>query len=179
MDDYIAEIRLFAGNFAPANWKFCNGDELAIANFDTLYALIGTTYGGDGVTTFKLPDLRGRVPVGTGQGLGLPAIALGQAAGTESVQMTIGQMPQHNHVATGAASIPAFSGLGTSGSPTGTVLAGLEAAYSTLAADTTLKAETEPVTLTNAGNSNPFSIVQPYLATNYIICVYGIFPSRN
>jgi microcystin-dependent protein len=179
MDDYLAEIRLFAGNFAPLNWAFCNGATLAIAEYDTLFALIGTTYGGDGVTTFKLPDLQGRVPVGTGQGLGLAPIVLGETGGAETVTMTINQMPQHTHVISGSASIPAYSGLGDSGSPTDTVLAGLDAAYSTIAADTTLKPESTSISVSTAGASNPFSIVQPYLSTNYIICVRGIFPSRN
>jgi len=179
MEGTIGEIRLFAGNFPPLNWAFCNGSSQSIANYEALYVIIGTTYGGDGQVTFNLPDLRSRVPVGTGQGPGLPNIDLGQIGGTETVTMTINQMPSHNHVASGSIAFPAYNAPGESGSPTNNILAGLTTAYSTLPADSKLKAETSAITLSNTGNNNSFSIIQPYLSTNYIICMQGIFPTRN
>ncbi|WP_203418253.1 phage tail protein [Flavobacterium sharifuzzamanii] len=179
MEGYLGEIRLYGGNFAPRGWALCNGTTLSIANYDALYALIGTIYGGDGINTFKIPDLQGRVPVGAGTGQGLPNIALGQASGTENVTMTINQMPAHNHVATGSLAIPADNAAGELASPTGNILAGLAEAYSTAAPDTDLKTENATVSFQSAGSTVPFSIIQPYLTTNYIICIEGIFPSRN
>lgn len=180
MEGTIGEVRLFAGNFAPLNWQFCDGSSISIANNDALYALIGTIYGGDGVQTFNVPDLRSRIPIGTGQGPGLPNIVLGQLAGSESVTMTTGQMPVHTHAGQPASlSIPAYTGADTSATPTGAVLAGLAGAYTALEPDTNLKADTAAITLAPTGQGNPFSIIQPYLTTNYIICVQGIFPTRN
>jgi microcystin-dependent protein len=179
MEGNIAEVRLFAGNFAPRGWHFCDGTQISIAENDALFALIGTTYGGDGVQTFNLPDLRGRIPVGTGQGGGLPNVVLGQSSGSESVTMSTSQMPGHNHLGTATIATPALAGAGTVGTPSGSILAGLAGAYSTQPGDTTLKAETSPVTLAITGQGTPFSIMQPYLSTNYIICMEGIFPSRN
>lgn len=181
MEGTIGEVRLFAGNFAPMYWQFCDGSTLSIGEYDALYALIGTTYGGDGVQTFKVPDLRSRIPIGTGQGPGLPNVVLGQASGSEQVSMSTLQMPSHTHaVATPATlSLPAYIGGTTTSSPTGAVLAGLAGAYSTSDPDTSLKAQPAAVTIGATGGGQPFSIIQPYLATNYIICVMGIFPSRN
>lgn len=180
MEGTIGEIRVFAGNFAPLNWQFCDGSSLSIAENETLYSLIGTIYGGDGSQSFNVPDLRGRIPIGTGQGPGLPNVVLGQLAGSETVSMSTGQMPSHTHI-TGAASLslPAYIGATTSSSPTGAVLAGLTGAYSAQGSDTNLKAQNAPVTLAPVGNGNAFSIMQPYLTTNYIICVLGVYPNRN
>jgi len=180
MEGTIGEVRLFAGNFAPLYWQFCDGRSISIAEYEALYALIGTTYGGDGVQTFNLPDLRSRIPIGTGQGPGLPNVILGQAAGSETVTMNTSQMPAHIHLGNPATlAIPAYTGTDVSATPTGAVLAGLTGAYSTLGSDTNLKPETAPVTLAPTGQGNAFSIMQPFLATNYIICLEGIFPSRN
>lgn len=179
MEGTIGEIRVFAGNFAPQSWAFCAGTSLAISGNEALYTLIGTTYGGDGVQTFNLPDLRSRIPVGTGQGPGLPQVNLGQVGGTETVTMSTGQMPTHNHIASGTITIPTLAGADTLGSPTGSILAGLAGAYSSATSDTNLKVQTSAVTLNLTGSGTPFNIIQPYLSTNYIICVQGIFPSRN
>jgi microcystin-dependent protein len=179
MEGTIGEIRIFAGNFPPLYWSFCDGSTLSIAEYSTLYSLIGITYGGDGTETFKVPDLRSRIPVGTGQGLGIPRVVLGQIAGSETVTMTVNQMPSHDHAGTGRIAIEAFEGTDSSGSPTGSSLAGLAGAYSTQPADTTLKPETSAVTIQPTGQNNPFSIIQPYTAANYIICLVGVFPSRN
>lgn len=179
MEGTVGEIRVFAGNFAPLNWAFCNGASLSIAGNEVLYTLIGTIYGGDGQVTFNLPNLSSRIPVGTGQGPGLPSIVLGQIAGSESITMSSAQMPAHNHIGTGSISIPTLGEADTSGSPTDAELAGLPSAYSTEAADSSLKAETSAVTLAATGQGQPFSIMQPYLAANYIICTVGIFPTQN
>src|SRR5690606_20539377 len=107
MEGTIGEIRYFAGNFAPNGWAFCNGATFAISEFEALYTIIGNTYGGDGVTNFKLPDLQGRAAVGTGQAPGLPSVQLGQIGGTETATMTQIQMPTHNHIVSMDFSIPA------------------------------------------------------------------------
>lgn len=179
MEGTIGEIRVFAGNYAPLNWAFCNGSSLAISGNETLYALIGTTYGGDGVTTFNVPNLCSRVPVGTGPGSVFPTIQLGQLGGSESISMTTSQMPMHNHIGTGSISIPAYGPADTLGSAADAEFAGLQGAYSTETADAALKPESATVTLTPTGQGAAFDIIQPYMAANYIICVYGIFPSRN
>lgn len=179
MEGTIGEIRIFAGNFAPLYWSFCNGSPLSISEYTALYALIGTTYGGDGVQTFNVPDLRSRIPVGTGQGPGLPQMILGHVGGAETAVMSSNQMPAHTHMGTGTVSIPAYSQADSTGSPTNAELAGLTGAYSTETADTNLKTETSTVNLATAGQGMPFSIIQPYTSVNYIICVEGIFPTRN
>jgi len=179
MEGTVGEIRLFAGTFAPLSWAFCNGSSMSIAEYTTLYAVIGNTFGGDGVTNFNLPDLQSRTAIGTGQGPGLKAVQLGEAGGAESVTMTIAQMPTHSHTGAATISIQAYSGAGDTGSPTGAVLAGLTGAYSTEPADTNLAAESATIPLTVAGSGQPFSIIQPYSASNYIICTEGIYPSRS
>lgn len=179
MEGTIGEIRIFAGNFAPLYWSFCNGSSLSISEYTALYALIGTTYGGDGVQTFNVPDLRSRIAVGTGQGPGLPIMTLGEVGGTETVSMLSSQMPAHNHLGTGTISIPAYGQADTTGSPTSAELASLDGAYSTEQSDTYLKPQNSVVSLATAGQGSPFSIIQPYTSANYIICVEGIFPTRN
>lgn len=178
MEGYIGEIRLFAGNFAPRGWFFCDGTEYSIANYSTLFSILGTTYGGDGQTTFGLPDLRGRVAVGTGQGAGLQNITLGQVGGTENVTMNTSQMPMHTHNAMATIAFPAFSEGGETGSPSGTILGGLQGAYATQPADTNIAPATASGALSAVGSGNPFEILQPVLAANYIICCEGIYPSR-
>ncbi|WDF57773.1 tail fiber protein [Flavobacterium sp. KACC 22758] len=180
MEGYLGEIRLFGGNFAPRGWMFCNGATLSIANYEAVYVLLGTIYGGDGQTTFKLPDLQGRIPVGTGQGPGLPNVVIGQIGGTESVTMSTAQMPGHTHVAgVGTLTIPTCSTTGNTASPTNNILAGSDKAYTAEAPDGNLKPEITSITVGVAGASQPFDIIQPSLSTNYIICVEGIFPTRN
>lgn len=179
MEGYIGEIRLFAGNFAPRGWAFCDGSLQSIAVYTAAYSIIGTTYGGDGQTTFALPDFRGRSAVGTGQGLGLSNIELGQIAGVESVTMTTAQMPAHTHIATAVTTMQAYSSTDTNGSPDGAVLAALTQAYSTQSPDSTLKPVTGAITLSVAGSGIPFSVIQPVNALNYIVCLEGIYPSRN
>lgn len=178
MEGYIAQILLFAGNFAPRNWAFCNGQILSIAQNTALFSLLGTTYGGNGQTTFALPDLRGRVPVGPGQGPGLSIINLGQVGGTETATLLITNMPAHNH--TLSVTPRAVSEAGDTADPTNAFPANtgaLDREYKASGTFVNMGAATATSGL--AGNSQPFSIRNPYLGMNYIICLQGIFPSRN
>ncbi|NMR34368.1 phage tail protein [Chryseobacterium aquaticum] len=179
MEGYIGEIRLFAGNFAPLGWAFCDGTQYSISMYEASFAILGTIYGGNGQTTFAVPDLRSRIAVGTGTGAGLTNISLGQAGGSESAVMTLAQMPAHNHSASSAIGFPAYSDSGDTGSPSGTILGGLQGAYSTQPADTHIAPATTTGSLSVVGGGMPFGIIQPVLATNYIICLEGIFPSRS
>ncbi|MDQ1095201.1 MULTISPECIES: phage tail protein [Chryseobacterium] len=179
MEGYIGEIRLFGGNFAPLGWVFCDGTKYSLAEYTAAFTLLGTTFGGDGQTTFAVPDLRGRVAVGTGQGTGLTAINLGQTGGSETVTMTSAQMPLHSHAAAATITFPCFSDEGDTGSPTGNILAGLSGAYSTQAPDTTIAPAAITGSISVVGSSIPFSIIQPVLSTNYIICLEGYFPPRD
>jgi microcystin-dependent protein len=178
MESFIASIILFAGNFAPRGWAFCQGQILSIAQNTALFSLLGTTYGGNGQTTFALPDLRGRVPVGTGQGPGLSPYSLGQMSGTETTTLTITNMPSHNHTIT--VSPRAVSEAGDTSDPTNAFPANsgaLDKEYR--ASGTLVNMGAATATVGAAGSSQPFNNIQPYLAMNYIICIEGIFPSRN
>jgi microcystin-dependent protein len=172
---FIAQIVMFGGNFAPRSWAFCQGQILSIAQNTALFALLGTTYGGNGQTTFALPDLRGRVPVGTGQGPGLPATNLGQMAGSPTVTLISTQMPAHNH-ATQVVS-RASSGAATDTLPNNNFLAA-DNQYSS-ASDAQMNPTAVQVTVGVAGGSQPHENMQPYLGINFIIAMEGIFPSRN
>lgn len=175
-DPFLGEIRMFAGNFAPAGWALCNGRLLPISENDALYALLGTIYGGDGVTTFALPNLQGRVAVGLGTGPGLTTVNIGELAGVESVTLTANQLPSHTH------SVQASTNVGTTDTPTATtVLSAAGPSTTTLtpyATSGTLTAMS-PASTTPAGNSLPHENMQPYLAINYIIALQGVFPSQN
>jgi microcystin-dependent protein len=176
MEGTLAQILFFGGNFAPRNWAFCNGQLLAIQSNTALFSLLGTTYGGNGTTTFALPDFRGRVPVGTGQGPGLPIVDLGERAGTESVVLTIQQMPAHTHTATPPTIAVAHTN-DESVSPAGNVFATSDTnAY---ASTSNATAAGTSVSLAPSGGSQPISIINPYLTVNYVICMAGVFPSRN
>lgn len=163
---YVGEIRLFAGTFAPVGWAMCDGSLQAISENETLFQLIGTTYGGDGQSTFALPDLRGRVPIHQGSGF-----AIGQLAGTEQVTLTSQQMPTHNHTLVASANIASQQ------SPSGNVLAQSTVAqmYIQDVADTPLSANS----ITPAGGNQPHENMQPYLCLTFIISLFGIFPSQT
>ena len=173
MEGVIGTIIIFAGNFAPRGWALCQGQLLSIAQNTALFSILGTTYGGNGQTTFALPDLRGRAPIGAGQGPGLSDIALGEVAGNENVTLLTSQMPAHNHSvaanqnATGTNPASAFPANDSRGNPVN-IYAG--------ATDGTLMS---PQMIGVAGNSQPLAIRNPYLGINYVICMEGIYPSRN
>ena len=182
-DPYIGSVDLWAGNFAPRGWSFCAGQLLAIAQWDVVFALIGTFYGGDGVQTFKLPDLRGRIPVGVGRSPGTSDYSLGEMAGTESMILTTNNLPIHNHTATGSF-VPLAGTTETSpvNDPTDkyfSLTTGDDGKIYTPVANSIMGSTPATITLANNGNSQPISMVQPYLAVNYIFCMEGVFPSRN
>jgi microcystin-dependent protein len=167
---YVGEIRMFAGNFPPNGWMFCDGATLAISENETLFQLIGTTYGGDGESTFDLPDLRGRTPVhqGTDPGTGTNFI-LAETGGVESVTLTTQQMTTHNHA------FLASTVIGTEGNPGGNLAANSQGPqpYIQESPDGNLN----PQSLQPAGGSQPHDNLQPYLGINFIISLFGIFPS--
>ncbi len=166
---YVGEIRLFAGNFAPVGWMFCDGQQLPISENEVLFQLIGTTYGGDGQVTFNLPDLRGRVPIHMGNGF-----TLAQTGGAETVALTQVQIPAHNHP-------PLGNGVGNVVSPAhaywATDPAGNTAAYVTEAtgSDGTMAADA----IVPTGGGQPHTNIQPYTCVSYIISLFGIFPSQT
>ena len=167
---FVGEIRLFAGNFAPNGWAFCDGALVAISEYVVLFQLIGTTYGGDGQLTFALPDLRGRVPVHQGSGRG-SSYVIGQSGGVETVAITPQQLPSHGHTLN-ATSVPASAAAG----PTGVL-----AASSTLnfygSGPPTMPMAAGAITATGGGL--PHDNVAPFLAVNFIISLFGIFPSPS
>ncbi|HEV7642878.1 MAG TPA: tail fiber protein [Pyrinomonadaceae bacterium] len=171
-DEYIGTIKMFAFNFVPKYWAACNGATLLIAQNTALYSLIGTTYGGDGVTTFALPDFRSRYPVCAGQGTNLAPYVLGQIAGAESVSLTIGNMPSHSH----NMSLSASSATKLSSTPAANNLGGANI-YTNAPTDSTMAVDSVKCGMT--GNGQSFGTVPPYLAVNFCICMQGIFPSRN
>ena len=184
---YLGVIVPFAGNFAPRGWALCNGQLLSIAEYSAVYSLIGTTYGGDGQTTFGVPNLQSRIPIGTGTGPGLSTYVIGQVSGTESVTLTVNQMPAHTHPVT-SLSLKAVTGSGNTTVPTGNYLAASRATTSanyaaSAGTGTTNNLNSGTVSVggsfATAGSSLPFSILQPTLAITYIIALEGIYPSRN
>lgn len=178
---FIGEIILFGGNFAPRGWAFCNGQILSIAQNTALFSILGTTYGGNGQTTFALPDLRGRVPVSAGQGPGLSPYSLGQQSGSETVTLTVQQMPAHNHPVNadgtnGTAVSPAGGNLAQTATGTGKS-AVTSNTYTTGAPAAPV--QLNPTTIGPQGGSQPHNNLQPLLALNYIIALEGVYPSRN
>jgi microcystin-dependent protein len=172
-DPFIAEIKMFGGNFAPRNYAMCNGQLLSIAQNTALFSLLGTTYGGNGQTTYALPDLRGRVPVHFGQGPGLSPMNLGEAGGQEAVTLLTTQIPAHTH-ALGCTDSTADSAAPANNIPAADA-AGVTGEYSSSAPTATM----HPATIQPAGGSQPHNNRQPYLGINFIIAIFGIFPSRN
>lgn len=187
MDEFLGCIKLFGFNFAPRGWATCQGQLLSIAQNTALFSLLGTTYGGNGTTTFALPDLRGRVAVGMGQGPGLSSYTIGEIGGMENTTLTILQMPIHNHTATATttAILTAENAQATAQNPNGKCLASGTPIYAEADANQNRQMApncinaTTTVTIANAGGSQPVGIRQPYLALNYCIATEGIFPPRN
>jgi microcystin-dependent protein len=165
---YVGEIRMFAGNFAPAGWMFCEGQLLEISENETLFQLIGTTYGGDGQSTFALPDLRGRIPLHQGNNF-----TLAEAGGAEEITLTTQQIPAHSHA------LLASVAQATTNSPTNNTFA--QSGGSTVFAFGTDQPPTtlHPSTIPSVGGSQPHTNLQPYLCVDFIISLFGIFPSPN
>nr|WP_106782731.1 tail fiber protein [Lysinibacillus timonensis] len=171
MEPYIGEIRIFAGNFAPRDWAFCHGQLLPIAQNTALYSVIGVTYGGDGKTTFALPDLRGRAPMQQGEGPGLTPRRLGEVGGEANTTLRENELPSHHHVPNSK------SGRGTvvdSQVPTGAVWGSGPSIYSNVAIENTML----PTAVGVTGNSLPHNNMQPYLGLNFIIALNGVYPPR-
>jgi microcystin-dependent protein len=180
MEGVMAVVTMVAYDFAPKNWAYCNGQLLPIAQNQALFSLLGTTYGGNGVQTFALPNLQGRIPVGIGQGNGLSNYTLGEVTGVEAATMSINNMPPHTHNgninvtpkggnsaddSNAAGNWPGQVTNGYASAPTvGTTMQGPNVISTTIGA---------------SGGNQPFSLLSPYLALNYVICMYGLFPSRN
>jgi microcystin-dependent protein len=169
---YIGEIRIFAGNFAPQNWALCNGQLLSISQNTALFSILGTTYGGDGKTTFALPNLQSCVPVHQGQGAGLSPYVPGQRGGSETVTLNSQQMPQHNHT------MGTLSAAGTAARPNTQLLAQSTSGnvYGPAPSD---GSALNQAAIGMAGGNQPHPNIQPYLALTFIICLYGIFPPRS
>jgi microcystin-dependent protein len=200
MDGTIGEIRGFAGNFAPVNWQICAGQVLPINSNQALYTILGALYGGDGKTTFALPDLRGKTVLGVGRGAGLTPRVLAAKVGTESTTLTVANMPAHSHsvttssltvtgTATGNVTPKCFNSEGDQTTAVGNVLANINNGYvgvsdanrtmAPITANLNLNGTvTGTVTIGNSGASAPFSTMQPSLAINWIICTSGLYPPR-
>jgi len=170
-EPFVGEIRMFAGNFAPRGWAFCDGQLLAVSQNDTLFSLLGTIYGGDGRTTFGLPDMRGRVPIHAGEGPGLSARRLGSKGGTEKVTLTVNQMPSHSHPANSAnenadnrlpeGQLPAIA--------QGDLYASRPGGVQSFSAQA----------ITSTGGSRSHTNEQPFLCVHFIMALFGIFPSQH
>jgi microcystin-dependent protein len=172
-EPFIATIIMFGGNFAPRGWAFCNGQLLSIAQNTALFSILGTTYGGNGQTTFALPDMRSRVPIHWGQGNGLSNYVLGEVTGTESVTLNVNQMPLHNHTVT----VKVNSSEGGGNTPQNAYLGKTDPGIYAATSDNALMGAQPPTGI--AGGNLPTPIIQPVLAISFIIALEGIFPSRN
>jgi len=163
---YVGEIRMFAGNFAPAGWMFCEGQLLPISEYETLFNLIGTTYGGDGQSTFALPDLRGRLPLHFGNGF-----TLAETGGVEEVTLTVSQIPAHSHPLIATTTAASTANTAAAYPATGLV--------SELYWGDPPEANASPLAVTSTGGSQPHTNFQPYLCVDFIISLFGIFPSQT
>ena len=173
-EPFIAEIRIFAGNFAPRGWAFCNGQLLPVAQNTALFSLVGTTYGGDGRSTFGLPDLQGRAPLHPGQGPGLASRRLGERGGQAAVTLTENELPGHGH-----GDIRASSGGPDNTSPQGAIWAGDRRSRARQYSDGAADVRMAPEALQTAGGSQPHNNRQPVLGINFIIALVGLYPSRS
>lgn len=172
MDGVIGVIWMFGGNFAPRSWALCQGQILQISNNTALFSILGTTFGGDGRVTFALPDLRGRVPIHAGNGPGLSSRTIGQQGGIESVILNMTQIPSHNH----PTSINVSNQAGEEGNASGQFLANHANAFNE---DGTSGQFLGGVVNNNTGGSQAHTNIQPFTVVNYVICLVGIYPSRN
>lgn len=175
-EPFLGQICIYGFNFAPRGWAFCNGQILPIAQNTALFSLLGTTYGGNGQTTFALPNLQGRAPLHFGQGPGLSSYDLGQVGGTENTTLTSNQMPTHIH---GVPLQAASGAAGDTANPSGAFPAKLDNMYASTTDGSFLGQSPSPPQTGPSGGNQPFSILQPYLVLNYCIALEGIFPSRN
>ena len=170
-EPFVAEVRMFAGNFAPRGWAFCDGQLLAVSQNDALFSLVGTIYGGDGRTTFGLPDLRGRIPIHAGTGPGLSPRRLGAKGGAENVTLTTNQLPPHNH--------GPFQASGDTANPTTVSGNTVGVAAGDIYADEAANVPMASNAVTGIGGSRSHTNLMPFLCVYFIIALVGIYPSRN
>lgn len=171
-DPYIGEIRMFGGNYAPAGWALCNGQILSISEYNILFSLIGTTYGGDGQSTFALPNLQGRIPIHAGKGPGLSSRVLGQMGGSEAVVLAPSQVARHDH------GFAASTDAATSANPAGNVLA-MASDISLYRKEAAVRPLGEDTIAASPGGNQPHENMQPYLCVSFIIALEGVYPSRS
>lgn len=170
-DPFLGSIMMVGFNFAPIGWLLCNGQLVSIADNDALYSLIGTNFGGDGITTFGLPDLRGRIPIHQGQGPGTSNYVIGQMAGTETVTLTVNQIPSHNH------SLLASTASGSAGSPAGDYIAVNADGITSYSGSAT--GNLNAGSIQSQGGNQPHNNMQPYLVVNFCIAMNGIYPTQS
>ena len=172
-EPFVGEIRMFAGNFAPRGWAFCDGQLLAVSQNDALFSLLGTIYGGDGRTTFGLPDLRGRIPIHAGSGPGLSQRRLGAKLGTEKETLTVNQLPSHNHA------LGANNAAGGSTPPSGYFARDAATSNLYIASLTSNTTSMQSNMTTNTGGSRFHTNLMPFLCVHFIVALFGIYPSRQ
>lgn len=172
-EPFVGEIRMFAGNFAPRSWAFCDGQLLAVSQNDALFSLFGTIYGGDGRTTFGLPDMRGRLPMHAGTGPGLSQRRLGAKTGQENVTLTSNQLPSHNH------NMTANSAAGDSSTPSGSFAKDATSSNLYINALTSTTTSMNPNMVKDTGGSRAHTNLMPFLCVNFIVALFGIYPSRS
>jgi microcystin-dependent protein len=172
-EPFIGQIMLVPYNFPPRGWAFCTGQIMPIAQNTALFSLLGTTFGGNGQTTFALPDLRGRVPISSGQGPGLDNYTLGQVGGSETQTLTVSEMPMHNHL------VGALTDGVSEAGPANNLLATAPRGSNFYAPQSSNLTQMSPQMIQPAGGNQPFDIRDPYLTLNYCIALQGIFPSRD
>lgn len=180
MEPFIGQIIMFGGNFAPRGWALCDGQLLAISQNQALFSILGTIYGGDGRSTFALPDLRGRVPMHAGSGPGLTSRALGAKGGEETNTLSVNEIPSHNH----SPRMHAERSLANEGNPENNMLAvvagqGVTQIYATFDPNENILMSDQSITSSNIGGGQAHNNVQPFQAVNFIIALTGTFPSRN
>jgi microcystin-dependent protein len=176
-DQFVAEIRIFASNFAPQGWATCDGQILPISQNTALFSLLGTNYGGNGTTNFALPDLRGRVPLGWGQGSGLSSYSVGEALGTDTVTVLTSEMPAHTHGLN--AEDPALQAADQSAPSPTSVLAASTGGFAFRPDASTQPAQMSQAAVTGLGGAQPHNNLQPYLTLTFCIALQGIFPPRG
>lgn len=172
-EPFVGEIRMFAGNFAPRGWAFCDGQLLAVSQNDALFSLLGTIYGGDGRTTFGLPDMRGRIPIHAGSGPGLSTRRLGAKGGTEQETLTTGQLPSHSHT------VQVSTAAGTQNNPSDAFVGASPNVRLWRLSSTPPNTSLATQAVTNAGGSQPHTNLMPFLCVHFIIALFGIYPSRH
>lgn len=178
-DNFIGEVRIFAGNFPPKGWAFCDGQLMLISQNTALFSLLGTNYGGDGKTNFALPNLNGCTPIGAGGGPNLTPRYVGEAGGVDNVTLLSTEMAAHSHsVNNGSVAVPAFQGAGDMDTPVNSNQANCTKAYNTVA-NATMKATGVTADVQAAGGNQPHNNLQPYLVVRYIIALQGYFPPRS